>query len=282
MSNTDTDWERRVLASIVDSILAHPDAETQLVETLQWRGFLAIRNSDGVFLQTGNADADKKDISLLTGHTQADQDDLKSLSEILTIERLSDQDIAAHVSWSDSEGDNRQDEVRRILEIPSPTGMTPAGYDFKYWEQFRECQYPYGLATEELDLGVSLLVRALPLICVPTRVSGHGITDRRRLYVEFDGPYAGAWFKAIFETRLANRLSQAELFQIRFDNNRCSLEIGQQADAFTAFRASQDLARLLIQPDVFKPIQKLKNQACLDWSRRFSPTEFYKHCIECD
>jgi len=261
------DWLNHVTETITAVITKDLDAASQLADALQWRGFLAGRDAEGVVLHTGDAHADDVDLS--------------TLSKMLRIERLSDPDIVARVDWPESSGLSRADEIRRILEIPSPQGMTAAGYRFADWDQFRNCRYGYGLPACDLDFGVALLVRALPLISVPTRLSGHGVRQQRRLHVQFDGPYAATCFKAAFHTHLARQLSRPAMFEFHIgseDTN--SLIIGQNSNTIDAFRASQELGRLLIRPEVFEPLRGLKTRVCAGWTFRPLPEEFYERYLD--
>ena len=198
-TNKRTPWLQLVCRSIELDLHRIEDSRIQLRDALLWRGFFAGTDDSGVLIYRGNHKADRMDI--------------KTLSRLLTVTPADEDGVIARVSLKADAQTRLTSPIRAILQLPSPPGMTAAGFRYTTWASFRNCRFGYGLPVIELDLGVSLLVRTLPLVSVPTRLSGHGVSEPR-LYIEFDGAYAACWFKYLFENHLSQHLQRPDVFRI--------------------------------------------------------------------
>ena len=91
------------------------------------------------------------------------------------------------------------DLVERILGVPSPEGTTSIGVRWTTWSSYRGCRFGARLQPSSLDGGVALLVRVFNMVGCPTSYSGHGIGDRFRFVIEFDGEHSAAWAGFLLE-----------------------------------------------------------------------------------
>lgn len=259
-------WLGDVINQIRGEIERHDNPSEQLKEVLLWRGFLASSNEGQTYL--------------LRGSNRGDEDDCKTLEELgLDLDRLQDEHFTARVGWGAFTG-RQHDAIQKILAIPSPDGMTDVGFRCNEWRDFRRLKFGYALPTKECDIGIALLVRTLPFLSVPTRLSGHGDNDTCHLHIDFDGPYAYHWFRAVFRHKLEGDLGAlAGLFNFQPtpDDGALALHIGTETEdaqvAFSFFSAGQQLARLMMNEDFGAEIRQIKHDACDHFhGNRIAPT----------
>lgn len=268
-TNKRTPWLQLVCRSIELDLHRIEDSRIQLRDALLWRGFFAGTDDTGVLIYRGNHKADRMDI--------------KALSRLLTVTPADEDGVIARVSLKADAQTRLTSPIRAILQLPSPWGMTAAGFRYTSWASFRNCRFGYGLPVIELDLGVSLLVRTLPLVSVPTRLSGHGVSEPR-LYIEFDGAYAACWFKYLFENHLSQHLQRPDVFRVDLSRETGRLVIGREAssndDAVASFQAAQDLARLLLDERLAGRLRRLKQAVCSQFNDRPGVNRFYQKCCQ--
>lgn len=175
-----------------------------LLEGLLRRGFLAYRDDQGVWLGTGSHAADLDVLRLVDG---------------LEVERLSGhKDRMARVKLQ-SAGVPAMGIAVAIVGLPENhfgrhslwTGWGISGFlGSGGWNSFRKMAWGAKLPTcptmeigqteinNALDLGVALLVKALPLARVATRVccDGHG---EKPAWISFYSDWNALWGKAVFD-----------------------------------------------------------------------------------
>jgi hypothetical protein len=179
------------------------DGEDLLLEALLRRGFLAFRDKQGVWLGSGSHSEDIRVLQLIQG---------------IVVEADSDcDDRIAAVSLRYKSNMQTLDAIKQIIAVPEHhkgnngggfTTFGPAAYLSRNWGTYRNIKWGAKLAVcpsssqEEqicgaLDIGVALLVKALPFLRVVTSLScdGHG---RHPAYVSFHFPWDAPWCKTAF------------------------------------------------------------------------------------
>jgi hypothetical protein len=268
-TNKRTPWLQLVCRSIESDLHRIEDSRIRLANALLWRGFFAGTDDTGVLIYRGNQKADRMD--------------LKTLSRLLRVTPADEDGVIARVSLNAGAQTRWTQQIRAILQLPSPWGMTASGIRYTSWASFKKCRFGYGLPVIELDLGVALLVRALPLVSVPTRLSGHGVSEPR-LYIEFDGAYAACWFKYLFENHLSQHLQRPDVFRVDLSREGGRLVIGREASSndnvVASFQAAQDLARWLMDERLAGRLRRLKQAVCSQFNDCPDVNRFYQKCCQ--
>ena len=173
------------------------EGDELLLESLLRRGFLAFKDEDGIWLGSGSHEMDVAILDSIDG---------------LKVEFVDRPDRIAKISC-------RKDDMLRIatavIAIPEHhVGEACGGYIADQflettWKKYCEMKWGYKLPVcpahfcdqemveNALDLGIALLVKALPLARVATRSScdGHGIGPAKvRVFYSWDV----LWTKAVF------------------------------------------------------------------------------------
>lgn len=173
------------------------EADALLREALWRRGFLALADAEGTFLAPGSHPDDARAL--------ADLDGLTVVTSAWPGERG-----AARVRYT-TPAPTRAEAVwiaTAVLALPEHqveprlggfTQVGPGPYLRPGWDQYRAMRWGAKLAVSpDLDLGVALLVKALPLARAATALScdGHG---ERAATIELFSPWDVEWCKAVFD-----------------------------------------------------------------------------------
>ncbi len=179
------------------------NGEKLLVEALLWRGFLVFQDQEGVWLANGSHEADATVLQLV--------------GDLVVVHIPSRTDRYCKISLTDP--DFSIDVARSIIGLPEhhaashPGGFTGFGLGRwqKYsWKEYRKMKWgaklpvcpanelgqPY--VNDALDIGIALLVKALPLVGIATMLScdGHG-KDSASISFCFDWDLY--WGNAVFD-----------------------------------------------------------------------------------
>lgn len=224
-------WLTTVQRRIFHEILLEPRHREQLREALLWRGF-------PVWEETGHLYLPRTPYAT----TQRDYDSLRQFAALWVLMKTSGLPCGMEIRWRYSTNQHRRETLENILRLPSPAGMTGLlDHPTFGWE----------LPTEELDQGVALLVRAIQLRGIRTKISGHG-NDRCRLFVEFADEAGARAFRKMFEEELVANVRDPGMFRFAPGPlGATALWVGEETDdeeeAFRFFWAAQELANLLLR-----------------------------------
>ena len=183
------------------------DRNRPLHEALLWRGFLIKMYEKKLALARGSHELDIRALEQIEG---------------LTVIRVADShDVLATLQ---TEQGKVASVLIQILDLPSSQGGTGVGvadgFFPTHWRAYRRMKWGAKLpVTTEfhlkptakyafnapsspsrgLDIGIALLIKVMPLICVATSSScdGHGIAPA---YVSFHYPWDWIWGQAVFDT----------------------------------------------------------------------------------
>ena len=123
-TNKRTPWLQFVYRSIELNLHRIEDSRIQLANALLWRGFFAGTDDTGVLIYRGNQKADRMD--------------LKTLSRLLTFTPADEDGVIARVSPEANNQARWLQQIRAILQLPSPWGMTAAGIRYTSWASFKK------------------------------------------------------------------------------------------------------------------------------------------------
>jgi hypothetical protein len=224
-------WLTTVQRRIFHEILLEPRHREQLREALLWRGF-------PVWQETGHLYLPRTPYAT----TQRDYDGLRQFAVLWVLMKTSGLPCGMEIRWRYSTNQHRRETLENILRLPSPAGMTGI---------LDHPTFGWALPTEELDQGVALLVRAIQLREIRTKISGHG-NDRCRLFVEFADEAGARAFRAVFEGELVTKVRDPGMFRFAPGPlGTTALWVGDETDdeeeAFRFFRAAQELALMEIR-----------------------------------
>lgn len=157
----------------------------RLAQTLLRRGFLINYENDFISVHSGIHPQDLKDLT--------------ELGELIGFEvqpvESSDKTYVAklHVGRR-----LHNDFEQLIILLPSWRGMSACYSKPKTWSAFKSNRFGAKVPTKDLDLGISLLIKTLPLLGVRTLLccDGHG---QCQPYVKFCGQHYLNWFLFIIE-----------------------------------------------------------------------------------
>lgn len=171
------------------------DDDALILEALLRRGFLALRDSRGVWLAKGSH-----------------KSDLKALSDVLDVQESHDELYCAKLNIRASH--DVREIAKAIVLIPEHhRGMTnigPAPFITCSWKYYRKSKYGAKLAVSPspsgynaLDTGIALLVKTLPLVGVVTSDScdGHGGSPA---YISLWTIWDDVWFSTLMQRAQPN------------------------------------------------------------------------------
>ena len=174
-----------------------------------------------------------------------------------------------------------------LLDGPQEDQWTSITTERAEWAGFRALKYGVRLHPSQLELGVALLVRVLPLVSVPTEVSGHGRAGKFFLRVDIDGNYGRAWVRFLLEQELRHLLPPTDVGRLR-QGLRYSRRIvlgGHDEDlasALDSFWRGQRLARLLLDSERGVEVRRRRRRIVDSFAQteRPTPNDFRRRCVE--
>ena len=178
--------------------------------------------------------------------------------------------------------------IGEMLKVGPPENVfTAITCERESWPQFRALRYGVRFQPGSLELGVALLVRTLPLITVPTEVSGHGRDGSFFLRVKIDGSYGRAWFRFLLEQELRHVLPALDVEVLR-QGLRYSERIAlgaqneNEARALASFWRGQRLARVLLDKERCEEVRTRRRRIVDSFERgeRPTPEEFRCRCAD--
>lgn len=254
-----TDESNLLPTSILDSIREKStNPQEFLYESLLWRGFLVDRDEKG-------------GLSLYRG---SHDDDLARLVKLgCSLDRLHEGEFVAKISVAP---ENASAVAERVLGLAPMNHMTGALRQKETEGSFFTCEYGVKATTVELDPGVALFVKALPVCGLRTVLSCQGHLGRETLWPEiyFHSKYDLLWAVIIFE-ELGNYLPEFSGLNFKVDEEHrggwlrhklifCSAESLSSAEPFgpeytDTIVSLQMAARRLLDPRVYTPIRAAKH-----------------------
>lgn len=238
-----------------------------LYEALLWRGFLTARDErGGIFLLHGSHN-----------------DDLAVLVDLrCVVKRLDDEKYLASVSLGSAPSSQVPERILSLAPKNHPTGQPR--YLGTTAVSFFACQYGFKCSTIELDPGVALLVKSLPVCGTRTVLSCQGHPGAMRRWpavwpeIYFYTKYDLQWTVMLFEELGGHLPEFTRLTWKVIDNNRrgwlayrmifCPAENSPHAEPCGSEYTDvlvrlQMAARRLLDPQVYTPIRAAKHSTTI-------------------
>ena len=281
-------------ARILDSVREmSPEPQEFLYEALLWRGFLVGRDEIGeLCLFRGSHDDDLRTLEAL-GFALNRLDDAEFVANIRVPEkrRVPEQggvpkdnqssfEFVASIGEVEESPAGVEDKkavrlAERVLCLAPQNHMTGALRQKETEGSFFTCEYGVKAKTQELDPGVALIVKTLPVCGLRTVFSCQGHLGSTRLWPEicFHSKYDLGWAVMILE-ELGNYLPEFSCLKWKVDDERggslrhkiifCPAESLSSAEPFgpvytDTIVSLQMAARRLLDPRVYTPIRAAKH-----------------------
>lgn len=235
---------------MTDRLPAIVNTTERLAHTLLRRGFLVGYQKDRIKVHRGVHEDDLRSLEKLCGKWDLELRRSSNDPAFMAV-----MDVPAGLT----------DFEKSIIYLPSCRGMS-AVYGFYHkptWEAFVNNRYGAKVPSKELDLGVALLIKTLPLAGVRTKMccDRHG---GRPPYIEFCGQHHKNWFmQVIQQCRQELPILDGLQFNLDSESESVSIQLNNQADwqptdTIPVFDTLFQLATSLMSEDKIQQFKEAK------------------------